>query len=128
MQSKDFIKWLQGQLRGVYRKWGAKSNVLLAARAGRMRNVRTNRLAYHYSCAACKGIFPQSMVEVDHIIPVVDPHEGFVDWNTYVARLFVREDRLQVLCNPCHDTKTKLEGEIRRERPTRKISKKRKNR
>jgi 5-methylcytosine-specific restriction endonuclease McrA len=37
-----------------------------------------------------------------------------VDWNTYIVRLFVTKDQLQVLCKPCHKEKTNLENTARR--------------
>lgn len=46
---------------------------------------------------------------VDHINPVVDPKVGFVNWDTYINNMFCPEENLQVLCNPCHDKKTKEE-------------------
>ena len=46
---------------------------------------------------------------VDHIEPVVDPEKGFEGWDTYIERLFVERDGLQVLCRECHSLKTKEE-------------------
>jgi 5-methylcytosine-specific restriction endonuclease McrA len=48
-------------------------------------------------------------VEVDHIIPVVDPKVGFVDWNTFIERLFTERDNFQTLCKPCHKKKSRAE-------------------
>ena len=53
---------------------------------------------------------------VDHIDPVVDPKVGFVDWTTYIERMFVEEDGLQILCKECHDKKTRFEKSISKER------------
>jgi hypothetical protein len=52
-------------------------------------------------------------VSVDHISPVIGP-EGFVDWNTFIGRLFCTADNLQVLCKDCHDRKSKDEKIARR--------------
>jgi 5-methylcytosine-specific restriction endonuclease McrA len=63
----------------------------------------------HYRCAACKADFPAKDVQVDHKKPVVDVKQGFVDWNTYVERMFVEDAGLQVLCKPCHKKKSDKE-------------------
>lgn len=40
-------------------------------------------------------------MKADHIIPVVGP-EGFIDFNTFITRLFVEKDGYQALCEKCH--------------------------
>lgn len=64
-----------------------------------------------YECATCKNLFKRNDVHGDHIEPVIEPHMGFIDWNTYIARLF--EGQIQVLCKGCHKAKTKAENTIR---------------
>ena len=59
-------------------------------------------MAKHYKCARCKKAFPDSQIEVHHIVPVIDPDVGFVDWNTYIERLYVEKDLLEVVCKACH--------------------------
>ncbi len=66
-----------------------------------------------YSCAGCGQIVPNKEIEVDHVSPVVEPTQGFVDWNTYVARLFCDASNLQCLCRACHIEKGRAEGKIR---------------
>ena len=58
---------------------------------------------------------------MDHIKPVVDPYREQGDWEgdalrvgAYVLGLFCPRDNLQLLCKPCHETKTALENEERR--------------
>lgn len=41
----------------------------------------------------------------DHIVPIIDPAIGFVDWNTWIERAFVEVDCYQALCHECHKTK-----------------------
>lgn len=53
-------------------------------------------------------------IDIDHIEPVIDPNVGFIDWNTYMDRLFCEEDGLQALCKDCHKIKTKEENNIRK--------------
>lgn len=82
-----------------------------------------------YLCECCKKEVPASIyvpyltgkkkgksrkvknILADHIEPVVDPHVGFVDWNTYIERMFI-EEGFQAICYECHSTKTKAETSI----------------
>jgi len=66
-----------------------------------------------YKCASCKKLFPKANVAVDHTSPVV-PTTGFTDWNTYIERLFCPAVNLQVLCDICHDAKSREERKLRR--------------
>lgn len=66
----------------------------------------------NYECAQCKQIFKRKEIHLDHIEPVVDPQVGFVDWNTYINRLFL--GKLQALCITCHKEKSNAENSVRR--------------
>lgn len=66
-----------------------------------------------FRCAKCGGLFKREEINVDHIHPAIDPVLGFIDWNTYFARLFCDYLGLQVLCIEHHDEKTAAEREIR---------------
>lgn len=104
-------------LRGAHSKWGVKADVKKLAR------VSTGR----YVCAECGNVGPATLppldgqkrrrnnAAVDHIEPVVEPAEGFQDWNTYIERMFLELDGYQVLCHDCHSTKTKDERVVRTE-------------
>lgn len=67
-----------------------------------------------FRCAITNKLYSIDQIKVDHIEPVVDPAVGWVDYNTYMARLFCPVSNLQVICNKEHDKKTKLEGKLRR--------------
>lgn len=45
-------------------------------------------------------------IYADHISPVVDPATGFVDWNTFIPRLFCIKEGFQALCLDCHSKKS----------------------
>jgi len=96
-------------LRNGSRRWPPKYETLNEAKTEKKINPKTKRLAQHYRCALCLGEFPQKDVEVDHILPVVDPAKGFKDWNTFIKRLFCDKENLQTICKPCHKIKTKEE-------------------
>lgn len=67
-----------------------------------------------YRCASCLGEeFGPKEINVDHINPVIDPHIGWVDFNTFIERLFCDESGWQILCLQCHSAKTLLESFIR---------------
>lgn len=64
---------------------------------------------------------------LDHKTSVI-PLEGFTrgswDWDEFINRLFCEEEEFQLLCSDCHDIKTKLEDEIRKEYRQKKLTKK----
>ena len=79
-----------------------------------MQNVKTRRknqsdnkrLQYEHQCAICKGWFPASNIDIDHI-----KAEGHLtsesDFGAYCVFLFF--GKLQKVCKPCHKVKTKTE-------------------
>lgn len=100
-------------LRQGTRRYPPKYETLNDAKTDKKINPKTKRLAQHFRCALCMCEFPQKDVQVDHVKPVVDPKKGFVDWNTYIERLFCDKKNMQVLCSGCHSAKTKQEKEKR---------------
>lgn len=59
--------------------------------------------------------YPKDQMKVDHILPVVDPKTGWVDWNTFIDRLFCPVENLQVISKEEHEKKTKAEQKQRRQ-------------
>lgn len=116
-------KWTQGQfnsfiksiLRAGSRRWGPKYETLNAASVGKRINESSGRLANHFKCASCAGLFPASKVQVDHIEPIIDPVIGFTTWDDVVQRMFCEKENLQVLCLDCHAAKTAAEKQQRKE-------------
>lgn len=72
-------------------------------------------------CVEC-GVVAEKL-HVDHINPVVAV-TGFVDWNTYIDRLFCGVGNLAVLCKDCHQVKTQAENAERRKLRPKKEKKK----
>ena len=68
-----------------------------------------------YRCSNCKGEFKQDQIKLDHIHPVVDVKTGFTSWDDYISRMFPDESGFQALCEQCHNIKSKLESEMRKE-------------
>ena len=114
-----FKSFIMSQLRSATLKYPPKHQMLKAHRIRRG----------FYMCAGCKEEVPASIVDekgsrvknnfVDHIEPVIDPHEGFVSWDSVIHRMFNLGyedpcDGYQVLCRECHTEKTKKENEERK--------------
>lgn len=98
--------WLTQKLRRLSYQFPERKEAIKSARVARGK----------YRCAMCKGEnFGPKEIQLDHIQPVIDPHVGFVDWNTYIERLFCDVPNWQLLCKPCHNTKTDMENLIRDE-------------
>ena len=106
-----FNTFVRNILRSASRKWAPIQDVKKKANVARGQ----------YLCAGCKQVVPVTVkqgrkrvqnVFVDHIDPIVDPNVGFVSFDVFTDRLFCEEDNLQVLCGPCHDSKTAEETKV----------------
>lgn len=104
-----FRSFVFSQIRAGMRRYPPKFQCLKEAKVGKKLNPASGRQAEHYKCAGCSKDFPQKEVQVDHIKPVVDPRKGFIDWNTYIDRMYCKAENFQVLCKGCHKTKTLAE-------------------
>lgn len=68
-----------------------------------------------YECSDCKTKTELSNINIDHINPTIDPILGFIDWNSYIVRLFCDVTGYQALCKACHKMKTDEENIKRKE-------------
>lgn len=82
---------------------------------GKYKNGNDKHL-FKYKCNDCHNMYVRKEVEVDHIIPIVDPQVGFPmlpdktpDFNTWIKKWNCPLNGLQILCKPCHKNKTKRE-------------------
>ncbi|NDD84110.1 hypothetical protein EBZ38_07530 [bacterium] len=101
---QELKKFLVPVLRRASYRWKPRSEALKKARVDRGL----------YQCNSCKESFKQTDICLDHVFPVVNPKVGFIEWNSYIERMFPDIDGFQVLCKLCHDVKTKLEDEMRK--------------
>jgi len=68
-----------------------------------------------YQCNICKEIFHYKEIQLDHIKPIIDPLTGWIDFNSFIKRLFCSAEGFQVLCRGCHAEKTQKENRLRKE-------------
>lgn len=110
-------------LRQTSRRYPPRYETLADAYTGQKLNTKTNRVGKHYECNVCKKQYPAKEVQIDHIIPVIDPEVGFVDWNTYIERMFCDKANLQTICLGCHTVKTNQEKKKKKTSANQKDSK-----
>ena len=92
-------------LRRISYRWPERGSALRKARISRGL----------YLCNHCKGQFKSKEINVDHVIPIIDPVMGWVNIEIYIERMFCNEDGFQVLCKNCHDVKSEAENSVRRD-------------
>jgi 5-methylcytosine-specific restriction endonuclease McrA len=108
-------EWTEGRFNGFIKnilrngsnKWPPKWSVKKKARLGRNRYECSGYEKEPHECTNSEAV-------VDHIDPVVPVDDPNTSWDTIIKRLYVEEDKLQVLCTSCHKEKTKEENRIRR--------------
>lgn len=110
-----YRSFITSALRQASRRWAPINTVQKEARVKRG----------IYECAGCKEHVPATIkvgrkrsqnVFVDHIVPIVDPHIGFTNWDVYIERMFCEKESLQLLCKACHDIKSDEERKVAVER------------
>ncbi len=100
-----FWTFIRSALRQAWNKYPVKYEALKRAEVGKKINTKTGRLAKHYECNKCKKHFPAKEVQVDHIVDV-GSLKCHADLIVFVTNLFCGIDDLQILCKPCHKSKS----------------------
>jgi hypothetical protein len=67
----------------------------------------------HVICAHCQNLVNIKLAKCDHIEPVIPP-EGTGSWDVKIERLFCPKRGYQILCENCHDEKTKEERDAKK--------------
>jgi len=106
MTESAFWSFIRSALRQKSRWWKPILQCKLAAR--RAYKGPNKRQKFEYQCAICEKWFQEKKINVDHIIPAGSLNCA-ADLPGFVERLFCEKDNLQVLCEKCHDEKTKTE-------------------
>jgi 5-methylcytosine-specific restriction endonuclease McrA len=98
-----YFSFIRGLLRGGFTRYPVKHQVKKQA----SRKMKGGR-RFEYHCSLCKKWFPNSQVEVDHIIPA-GSLRSYEDLAGFVSRLYCEPENLQVVCKTCHQKKTNEE-------------------
>jgi len=109
MTEAQYVARILSALRGATKFWPPKMQKLAE---GRRPNQSTNkRLKWENNCEQCKQWFPESNIEIDHIINCGGISGA--DWldkiKPWVLRAFVEIEGYQRLCLECHKSKTAKE-------------------
>ncbi len=106
MTESAFWSFIRSGLRQKSRWWKPITECKLKAK--RAYKGPNKRQKFEYQCNQCKNWFPEKQINVDHIEPAGSLNCA-ADLPGFVERLFCEQDNLQVLCEACHDIKTKNE-------------------
>lgn len=106
MTESAFWSFIRSGLRQKSRWWKPITECKLQAK--RAYKGPNKRQKFEYQCNQCKNWFPEKQINVDHIVPAGSLNCA-QDLPGFVERLFCEIEHLQVLCEKCHDKKTKLE-------------------
>lgn len=110
LSESAFWSFIRSALRQKSRWWKPISEC--KAKAKRAYKGPIKRQKFEYQCNQCKSWFPDKQVNVDHIQPAGSLMSAN-DLPGFVERLFCEVDNLQVLCEGCHNVKTKLEKDAK---------------
>jgi 5-methylcytosine-specific restriction endonuclease McrA len=106
MTESAFWGFIRSSLRQKSRWWKPITQAKDAAK--RKYKGPNKRQKWEYLCNVCNSYFPNTEINVDHIIPAGTLRSA-QDLPGFVERLFCEIDNLQVLCNVCHNKKTQDE-------------------
>jgi len=106
MSESAFWSFIRSALRQKSRFWTPITQCKLAAK--RPYTGTNKRQKFEYQCNICKQWFPEKLINVDHKVPAGSLNNT-QDLAGFVERLFCEMDKLQVLCETCHNIKTQSE-------------------
>ena len=110
MTESAFWSFIRSGLRQKSRWW--KPIAECKAKAKRPYKGPLKRQKFEYLCNQCKNWFPDKKINVDHICPAGSLNSA-QDLPDFIERLFCEVDNLQVLCETCHNAKTKSEKDAK---------------
>ena len=115
MTESAFWSFIRSALRQKSRWWKPITECKMKAR--RPYKGPNKRQKFEYQCNQCKDWFPDKKINVDHICPAGSLNSA-QDLPDFIERLFCEVDNLQVLCEKCHNIKTKSEKDAKETRKT----------
>lgn len=106
---------IKGAVRRIFSRSELRKSVLDKSINPCYTDLTRPRVKTWCKCAACGRHEAKSLVNVDHINPVIptDSALEFMTLDEVADRIWCEENNLQVLCESCHNTKTKAETKIR---------------
>ena len=106
---------LKGALRRVFSRSELRQEVLKEASI-RHSDPKRTRVKHWVRCAECKKPEARSNVAVDHIDPVIPVTSSMEEMSLdeVANRIWCEKKNLQVLCDSCHTTKSRVESKQRR--------------
>lgn len=104
MTESAFWSFIRSALRQKSRWWKPITQCKLQAK--RPYKGPNKRQKFEYQCAQCLKWHADKHINVDHICPAGSLNCA-QDLPGFVERLFCEIDNLQVLCEACHNVKTK---------------------
>ena len=107
----EFWSFILSALRKATRFWQPATDKKLEGR--RPSQSSNKKLKWEFHCEGCGGWFPESEIQLDHIIPIggLNGPDKVVPW---IEKAFVEKDGFQRLCkDKCHAAKTAKEREER---------------
>ena len=115
----DLKTWVVWSLRKASYRWPPRNAALRASACTKEQYAKapgekvSKLVRNFYRCKGCALVFSRKGVSIDHIKPVIDPKKGFQGFDVYIPRMFVPVAGFQILCDKCHDAKTKRETRTR---------------
>ena len=109
------VQFVREALRKASFRWPPRAQAIKAARVQQQINPLTGRICWYVRCAYCTMLMLEREGKVDHVSPFIPVESTGEDLNQHANRMFPTVEGFQVLCKPCHDTKTKGENDARRE-------------
>lgn len=101
---------IRGALRRLFARSPAVWECLRAVRREVPKHKKDGSLAkkpaVQYLCGICGTWTGSTKIAVDHKEPVISVIDGFVNWETFIDRLFCEKENLQPCCATCHKSKT----------------------
>jgi 5-methylcytosine-specific restriction endonuclease McrA len=109
---------IKGAIRRVFARAELRQSVVDASRVEHS-DVNRPRVKKWSLCASCEKIVPTYTVAVDHKDPVIPISTTFeqMSLDEVVDRMWCDIKNLQVLCESCHNEKTKAERALRPKKP-----------
>lgn len=103
-------------MRRLFGRSDLRRNTIEANIVKGYKDPKRKAVKFWVKCQECGKMEAKSNVQVDHIEPLVPLDKSLEDmsWDEVVDRLWCAPENLQILCKPCHKSKTKIEAAERK--------------